>query len=54
MVARSERRAVRVLGEATKRGHFSEIFRKSKLVWSVDIHRYCMKFKIVFLPMTPT
>lgn len=32
-------RAVRVLGEATKRGHFPELFRKSKLVWSVDIHR---------------
>ena len=36
-------RAVRVLGEATKRGHFPELFRKSKLVWSVDIHRCCTK-----------
>ncbi|KAJ6760613.1 PLASTID TRANSCRIPTIONALLY ACTIVE CHROMOSOME 2-LIKE PROTEIN [Salix purpurea] len=32
-------RAVRVLDEATKRGHFPELFRKSKLVWSLDIHR---------------
>jgi hypothetical protein len=54
MVARSERRAVRVLGGATKRGHFPEIFLKSKLLWPVDIHSCCMKFKIVFLPMTST
>jgi hypothetical protein len=47
MVARSERRAVRVLGGATKRGHFPEIFLKSKLLWPVDIHSCCMKFKIV-------
>ncbi|CAI0549565.1 unnamed protein product [Linum tenue] len=32
-------RAAKVLREATKRGLFPEIFRKSKLVWSVDVHR---------------
>uniref|UniRef100_A0A7N1A6W7 Smr domain-containing protein n=1 Tax=Kalanchoe fedtschenkoi TaxID=63787 RepID=A0A7N1A6W7_KALFE len=32
-------RAARLLGEATKRGLFPELFRKSKLVWSVDVHR---------------
>ncbi|KAF2316024.1 hypothetical protein GH714_040819 [Hevea brasiliensis] len=34
-----KKRAARVLGEATKRGLFPELFRKSKLVWSVDVHR---------------
>jgi len=33
-------RAARVLNEASKRGLFPELFRKSKLVWSVDVHRY--------------
>ncbi|KAE8652579.1 pentatricopeptide repeat-containing protein At1g74850, chloroplastic isoform X1 [Cucumis sativus] len=32
-------RAARVLTEATKRGLFPELFRQSKLVWSVDVHR---------------
>ncbi|KAG9456747.1 hypothetical protein H6P81_001255 [Aristolochia fimbriata] len=32
-------RATRVLHEATKRGLFPELYRKSKLVWSVDVHR---------------
>lgn len=32
-------RAARVLNEATKRGIFPELFRKSNLVWSVDVHR---------------
>ncbi|KAK4257126.1 hypothetical protein QN277_006756 [Acacia crassicarpa] len=32
-------RAGRVINEASKRGLFPELFRKSKLVWSVDIHR---------------
>ncbi|XP_043723475.1 pentatricopeptide repeat-containing protein At1g74850, chloroplastic [Telopea speciosissima] len=32
-------RAARVLNEATKRGLFPELFRKSKLMWSVDVHR---------------
>ncbi|GLT25877.1 hypothetical protein SLA2020_009790 [Shorea laevis] len=32
-------RAARVLSEATKRGLFPELFRKNKLVWSVDVHR---------------
>ncbi|KAG6494866.1 hypothetical protein ZIOFF_042648 [Zingiber officinale] len=32
-------RAVRVLREATKRGLFPELYRKSKLVWSLDVHR---------------
>ncbi|PON34160.1 Smr domain containing protein [Parasponia andersonii] len=32
-------RAARVLQEATKRGLFPELFRKSKLVWSIDVHR---------------
>ncbi|KAH1117649.1 hypothetical protein GLYMA_17G094300v4 [Glycine max] len=32
-------RAARVLNEASKRGLFPELFRKSKLVWSVDVHR---------------
>ncbi|KAJ8452385.1 hypothetical protein Cgig2_006190 [Carnegiea gigantea] len=32
-------RAARVLKEATKRGLFPELFRKSKLVWSLDVHR---------------
>ncbi|KAG5039510.1 hypothetical protein JHK85_011986 [Glycine max] len=32
-------RAARVLNEALKRGLFPELFRKSKLVWSVDVHR---------------
>lgn len=33
-------RAGRVLNEATKRGLFPELFRKNKLVWSIDVHRY--------------
>lgn len=33
-------RAARVLTEATKRGLYPELFRKNKLVWSVDVHRY--------------
>lgn len=33
-------RAARVLSEATKRGLFPELLRISKLVWSVDVHRY--------------
>lgn len=32
-------RASRVLNEASKRGLFPELFRKNKLVWSVDVHR---------------
>ncbi|XP_042502341.1 pentatricopeptide repeat-containing protein At1g74850, chloroplastic [Macadamia integrifolia] len=32
-------RAARVLNEATRRGLFPELFRKSKLMWSVDVHR---------------
>lgn len=36
-------RAGRVLNEASKRGLFPELRRKSKLVWSVDIHRYNWK-----------
>lgn len=32
-------RAARVLNEASKRGLFPELFRRSKLVWSVDVHR---------------
>ncbi|PNY10945.1 pentatricopeptide repeat-containing protein chloroplastic-like [Trifolium pratense] len=32
-------RAARVLNEASKRGLFPELFRKNKLVWSVDVHR---------------
>ncbi|KAA8540887.1 hypothetical protein F0562_024975 [Nyssa sinensis] len=32
-------RAARVLNEARKRGLFPELFRKNKLVWSVDVHR---------------
>ncbi|KAF4349561.1 hypothetical protein G4B88_009537 [Cannabis sativa] len=32
-------RAARVLNEATKRGLFPELFRKNKLVWSIDVHR---------------
>nr|CAD1839520.1 unnamed protein product [Ananas comosus var. bracteatus] len=32
-------RAAKVLSEATKRGLFPELFRQSKLVWSVDVHR---------------
>lgn len=32
-------RAARVLNEATKRGIFPELFRRNKLVWSVDVHR---------------
>ncbi|KAK2965160.1 hypothetical protein RJ640_005323 [Escallonia rubra] len=32
-------RAARVLNEATKRGLFPELYRNSKLVWSVDVHR---------------
>lgn len=36
-------RAARVLNEASKRGLFPELFRKNKLVWSVDVHRYSGK-----------
>ncbi|XP_072969958.1 pentatricopeptide repeat-containing protein At1g74850, chloroplastic [Typha angustifolia] len=36
---RQKARAARVLHEATKRGLFPELFRQSKLVWSVDVHR---------------
>ncbi|KAG6412233.1 hypothetical protein SASPL_124905 [Salvia splendens] len=32
-------RAARVLGEATNRGLYPELFRKNKLIWSVDVHR---------------
>ncbi|ONI08499.1 hypothetical protein PRUPE_5G181900 [Prunus persica] len=34
-----KQRAVRVLNEATQRGLFPELFRKNKLVGSVDVHR---------------
>lgn len=34
-----KKRAAKVLNEATKRGLFPELFRKNKLVWSVDVHR---------------
>ncbi|KAM1981999.1 hypothetical protein FF1_039013 [Malus domestica] len=34
-----KQRAVRVLNEATQRGLFPELFRKNKLVASVDVHR---------------
>lgn len=37
---RQRERAARVLNEASKRGLFPELFRKNKLVWSVDVHRY--------------
>lgn len=37
-------RAARVLNEATKRGLFPELFRRNKLVWSVDVHRYQENF----------
>lgn len=33
-------RAARVLHEATKRGIYPELYRKNKLIWSVDVHRY--------------
>ncbi|XP_019153086.1 PREDICTED: pentatricopeptide repeat-containing protein At1g74850, chloroplastic [Ipomoea nil] len=36
---RQKERAARVLNEATKRGLFPELYRKNKLVWSVDVHR---------------
>lgn len=43
-------RAARVLNEATKWGLFPELFRRSKLVWSVDVHRYsCIILFLVFL-----
>ena len=32
-------RAARVLREATRRALFPELFRQSKLLWSVDVHR---------------
>ncbi|KAL8457651.1 hypothetical protein ACS0TY_034683 [Phlomoides rotata] len=32
-------RAARVLHEATKRGIYPELYRKNKLIWSVDVHR---------------
>ncbi|GAB2213183.1 hypothetical protein Drorol1_Dr00021205 [Drosera rotundifolia] len=32
-------RAARVLNEAFKRGLFPELFRKNKLLWSLDVHR---------------
>ncbi|MCL7025609.1 hypothetical protein MKW94_022369 [Papaver nudicaule] len=34
-----KKRAARVLHEATTRGLFPELFRKSNLVWSADVHR---------------
>ncbi|XP_057952580.1 pentatricopeptide repeat-containing protein At1g74850, chloroplastic [Malania oleifera] len=34
-----KQRAARVLKEANRRGLFPELFRKNKLVWSVDVHR---------------
>lgn len=33
-------RAARVLHEATKRGLYPELYRKNKVIWSVDVHRY--------------
>lgn len=33
-------RAARVLHEATKRGLYPELYRKNKLIWSMDVHRY--------------
>ncbi|XP_073123434.1 pentatricopeptide repeat-containing protein At1g74850, chloroplastic [Henckelia pumila] len=32
-------RAARVLDEATKRGLYPELYRKNKLIWSIDVHR---------------
>lgn len=34
-------RAARVLSEATKRGLYPELYRRNKLIWSVNVHRYC-------------
>ncbi|XP_050376448.1 pentatricopeptide repeat-containing protein At1g74850, chloroplastic [Argentina anserina] len=34
-----KQRAARVLSEATQRGLYPELFRKNKLVWSIDVHR---------------
>ncbi|ONK70247.1 uncharacterized protein A4U43_C05F31770 [Asparagus officinalis] len=36
---RQKARAAHVLREATRRGLFPELFRESRLVWSVDVHR---------------
>lgn len=41
-------RAARVLNEATKRGLYPELFRKNKLVWAVDVHRYCWNLLIYY------
>lgn len=41
-------RAARVLQEATGRGLFPELYRQSKLVWSVDVHRYLV-YLFIFL-----
>uniref|UniRef100_A0A6N2LJC5 Pentacotripeptide-repeat region of PRORP domain-containing protein n=1 Tax=Salix viminalis TaxID=40686 RepID=A0A6N2LJC5_SALVM len=41
-------RAVRVLDEATKRGHFPELFRKSKLVWSWSYSQVLSKISVHF------
>jgi hypothetical protein len=32
-------RAVRVLDQAVKSGLFPELYRDTKLVWSLDVHR---------------
>lgn len=46
-------RAARVLKEATKRGLFPELFRKNKLVFSVDVHRYHgTYFQSCFFPVS--
>ncbi|KAL7139095.1 hypothetical protein ABFS83_09G028100 [Erythranthe nasuta] len=34
-----KKRAAKVLSEATKRGLYPELYRKNKLIWSVDVHR---------------
>nr|AYM00962.1 pentatricopeptide repeat protein [Salvia miltiorrhiza] len=42
-------RAARVLGEATKRGLYPELYRKNKLIWSVDVHRYHLPLSLLSL-----
>lgn len=41
-------RAARVLDEATKRGMYPELYRKNKLIWSVDVHRYHQPISLIF------
>lgn len=46
------KRATKVLQEARKRGVFVEAFRKTRMMWAIDVHRF-VKNTLLFLVLLP-